>query len=592
MAIKTLSIEGFRGFSRRIDIDFSVPDGVNPGSGLTVLVGANNSGKTTVLEALSLFSLNNNIIDSSSRNKLNNYNVNIDIIDTFNNKYSIYNLDGGALCKRVKRGDDNFNWGGNPFSIFTLTNKRFFSTTFGQGYAADRRNYSGNVTNGSYRDENGINAQFGGRLLKIENYKSDFEKCLKKVINPLPKWTIESNGNNNLHLEFIFDEVRHSSNGAGAGFINIFNIVDALYDSSEDNIILIDEPEISLHPDLQRKLFQLLIEYSKDKQIIISTHSPYFVDWNLFCSTTKLIKFRKVNNIIEKYELSDNTKQKLLGILKDYQKPQILSLATNDIFFLNDNVILTEGQDDVVFYPKIFDKYSFYPDVSFFGWGAGGAERIEIILNLLNDLGYKKVFTILDGDKRNLLNTISKKFDNYCFYAIEAKDIRNKEVPKKVKKLLKKISNYPSFEYKQKIIDDFNEIFFDVYGVIDDLGDCRINPIYEKDILNLINEIKLYFDYSSDDSINDNVIIDNLLQKFLKSYLNNIIDSYSDLVFSGSSSDIKSITKYDNDKYKAIVELKVSFDDNNYLEKIITVCIDLKNKVSEIESEKIIYSNL
>ena len=65
MAIKTLSIEGFRGFSRRIDIDFSVPDGVNPGSGLTVLVGANNSGKTTVLEALCLFSLNNNIIYSN-----------------------------------------------------------------------------------------------------------------------------------------------------------------------------------------------------------------------------------------------------------------------------------------------------------------------------------------------------------------------------------------------------------------------------------------------------------------------------------------------------------------------------------------------
>ena len=52
-------------------------------------------------------------------------------------------------------------------------------------------------------------------------------------------------------------------------------------------MILIDEPEISLHPDLQRKLFSLLVEYSKDKQIIVSTHSPYFVDWKLFSEKQK-----------------------------------------------------------------------------------------------------------------------------------------------------------------------------------------------------------------------------------------------------------------------------------------------------------------
>ena len=85
-----------------------------------------------------------------------------------------------------------------------------------------------------------------------------------------------------LYLEFSFSEIKHSSNGAGDGYINIFNIVDALYDSTEDNIIIIDEPEISLHPDLQRRLFKLLVEYSKDKQIIVSTHSPYFVDWGVF----------------------------------------------------------------------------------------------------------------------------------------------------------------------------------------------------------------------------------------------------------------------------------------------------------------------
>lgn len=159
----------------------------------------------------------------------------------------------------------------------------------------------------------------------------------------MPNWTIESINSNNLYLEFSFDEVKHSSNGAGDGYINIFNIVDALYDSSENNVILIDEPEISLHPDLQRKLFSLLVEYSKDNQIIVSTHSPYFVDWKLFSEKAKIIRLRKEKNSIQLYELSEDTRKDIKGIITNYQKPHILSLNANEIFFLNDNVILTEG---------------------------------------------------------------------------------------------------------------------------------------------------------------------------------------------------------------------------------------------------------
>lgn len=127
------------------------------------------------------------------------------------------------------------------------------------------------------------------------------------------------------------------------GYINIFNIVDALYDSSENNVILIDEPEISLHPDLQRKLFSLLVEYSKDKQIIVSTHSPYFVDWKLFSDKTKIIRLKKEKETIQLYELSEETREGIKGIITDYQKPHVLSLNANEIFFLNDDVILTEG---------------------------------------------------------------------------------------------------------------------------------------------------------------------------------------------------------------------------------------------------------
>lgn len=46
--------------------------------------------------------------------------------------------------------------------------------------------------------------------------------------------------------------------------------------SKEKIIVLIDEPELHLHPRLQEKLVQYLIKFSKANQVFISTHSPYF----------------------------------------------------------------------------------------------------------------------------------------------------------------------------------------------------------------------------------------------------------------------------------------------------------------------------
>jgi predicted ATP-dependent endonuclease of OLD family len=46
--------------------------------------------------------------------------------------------------------------------------------------------------------------------------------------------------------------------------------------SKANIIIIIDEPELHLHPSLQEKFIQYLKYISSEKQIILSTHSPYF----------------------------------------------------------------------------------------------------------------------------------------------------------------------------------------------------------------------------------------------------------------------------------------------------------------------------
>lgn len=52
MFIKSLCIDNFKGYSGTHNINFNTPDGSTEGSGLNILVGENNSGKSTIFEAL------------------------------------------------------------------------------------------------------------------------------------------------------------------------------------------------------------------------------------------------------------------------------------------------------------------------------------------------------------------------------------------------------------------------------------------------------------------------------------------------------------------------------------------------------------
>ena len=64
--------------------------------------------------------------------------------------------------------------------------------------------------------------------------------------------------------------------GSGIEIILTLLLLKNIAGASKGKIVyLIDEPELHLHPKAQEKLLDLLLEESKDKQIFISTHSPY-----------------------------------------------------------------------------------------------------------------------------------------------------------------------------------------------------------------------------------------------------------------------------------------------------------------------------
>ena len=610
MIIKKISIEGLRGFSEKREIEFAVPDKVNYGSGLTVMVGPNNSGKSTVIEAVHILNSNKNSIPKSSRNTINDGMVKIEVEDIIGNVITAQTTSNGGSYLEKKCNNEPIEPWKNNLNAFILSNKRNFVSTFGNNGEQDRENYKSNTGNDSYRNDNNLNNNFGGRLTRIyKGRKSEFDECLKKVISPIPQWTIEELNDNQMYLEFSFGKTNHSSQGAGDGYINIFNIIDSLYDSKEDNIILIDEPEVSLHPDLQKKLFKLLLEYSRDKQIIISTHSPYFVDWEAFSSYSKIIRFIKEDEKINCYELSLDTKKNIKRLLEDTHNLHTLSLDTNEIFFLSDNIILTEGQEDVYGYKKIFKYKNFNPNASFFGWGLGGADKASKILKMLYDLGYKKVFTILDNNKKSNIKNLKKSFPQYCYYAIAADDIRDKKVPDNVGNLIKKINAKElNGNTKNEIIDLIKKIFPEEEGILKKLNDKKIKEKYEDDINELIKKIKEYFQGDKElktkllENAADKYVSENKdeekAKKLLEEYIHKnplhtrIEEKYDYIKFNGGSGGPISFKAISKNEYYVILEESQGITEKYSITIQFHFIVNTKLKKVTLKKEKVIENTI
>jgi hypothetical protein len=239
----------------------------------------------------------------------------------------------------------------------------------------------------------------------------------------------------------------------GEGLVSLLFIIDALYDSNPGDVIVIDEPELSLHPTLQRRLSTLLTKYAADRQILIATHSPYFADFHAMLNGARLSRLhqRYASSVIS--SPSESTLQDLAGFLRDRNNPHVLGLNAREAFFLEDGVILVEGQEDVILYKQVASQLEITIEGDFYGWGVGGAEKMQKIASLLNELGFERVAGLLDDNRSSLVPTLQTAFPDYHFAAIPADDIRTKQAAPeraKVRGILDNSGNVRS-EYREQM---------------------------------------------------------------------------------------------------------------------------------------------
>ncbi|RMH74679.1 MAG: hypothetical protein D6681_22820 [Calditrichaeota bacterium] len=126
-------------------------------------------------------------------------------------------------------------------------------------------------------------------------------------------------------------------------------LIDTLdVESAVDNktiILAVEEPELYIHPQMQRLIFGVLKDFATTDQVLYSTHSPLFVDVGRYESIA----------VVRKASVAEGTKVKQcpIGVLdelnerKTFQFLSSFGQEENQMFFAQ-KIILVEGPEDVI----------------------------------------------------------------------------------------------------------------------------------------------------------------------------------------------------------------------------------------------------
>ena len=337
MKVKKLYIDSFKGFK-----NFSMELNEN----ITVLVGENGTGKTTILEIIynilsgntEYFSNVSNFTSSSlemcngnsikiirEENSIERY-INNDKIqednDFFEKRNAIYFPAEGTFTSYEVKGPSKLSLVDTNVSL-----------------SADKmsKELKQFLINEKYLDLNDIADGKQENATRIEQYKNVYNDFLtdKKFIG-IDNNTFEPIFELNDTLERI--DVNKLSLGEKQIFFKGGSLIQ--YGNEEEIIVLIDEPETSMHPEWQQRVLKFYRNINPKAQFIFATHSPHIVS-----SCTK----EEIRVIVKK----DNTLSVDENIVNTY------GLTNEEILF---NVFGLESvrdltvQKEIDEYKKLFSK--------------------------------------------------------------------------------------------------------------------------------------------------------------------------------------------------------------------------------------------
>ncbi len=367
MFISELQIKNFKCFGSDLSpVKFNVPDGNALGSGLNIFVGENNTGKSTVFEAIDFLrdSTKKNLSDFKNKNANKGEDVSVeltfygnvnDVIDHFSQqnkvpvfKKYVYEYNDKDCFKLLRSSKDikAIHLWDKPSQEFKNESgidaplKKLFETNFVWSDA----NPNDQTTFGSTTICGNLLKEIAKKFTETNDYREFSEKFhitfnskesgLRKELRTIEEKTrkifTEQFGDAQINFHFnelkidsffkntridIDDGIETPMEEKGSGMQRSIALAllqvyaEELIKHPEEKsvskpfFLFIDEPELCLHPRAQIKLFNAILNLSKTKQIFLATHSPYFfADSSLINIGLFIFKRENNNSSIEKID--------------------------------------------------------------------------------------------------------------------------------------------------------------------------------------------------------------------------------------------------------------------------------------------------
>lgn len=338
MNIKSVSVKSFKGI-QHVELNNCSP--------INILVGKNNAGKSSILHAIDMAVLALNL------GSWDPFQLKLEIKDLFtdvgNFEIQLILSDGQSIqVKSTKEFGPVVTPSGQNEAIKSvlifpdagarLLNRQHHTPkwVYDRVAARDFGNINAleilySIKYYSQRSENGFNpSSYTSLIDEIKFYFTDLTN-------------IDSDRTDQDISTLIYEEYGRRLDILYSG-TGLKHFIDVLIKTtlSKANIVLLDEPEMGLHPDLQRQFIEYLVKLSKEKQIqfFISTHSPIFLNYSDDFSFYRVANKKGVREV---QAISPDATHTLLS---DF------GIRPSDIFN-QDICLLVEGASEVVFFEYI-----------------------------------------------------------------------------------------------------------------------------------------------------------------------------------------------------------------------------------------------
>lgn len=340
MYISQFEVRSFRCFVKKQILSLAIPRKNKVGSGLTFLVGENNSGKTSLLEAMKFSAANNSNIDSSTlrSSDILSHNINFTFYDNNGDIIQQLKLSHKDSCILINTGTIL------PNAPLFIPSRRYWSPQVLNQHLPNQINsFSYRNTslrqqiNGGAFSDSAIADYF--HTMQLDNRKRNkFLRLMRSVFPNFQSFTTEHEDQIYVTYKTTDNQIKHWVDFLGDGVSSVMLILAYLMNNDNKTMLVVDEPELSLHPTAQKRLIKLLATWSRKRQILIATHSPYMVDWEYIKNGAK------VNRLVH------NGKESTIYKLQDYSVYQKLIREDNWHHPFNSNIMAKE----IFFQTKFF----------------------------------------------------------------------------------------------------------------------------------------------------------------------------------------------------------------------------------------------